>query len=281
MKLAPYMTVNGKVSTQSFPSIGEALNVLQHKPEGWKQGSFSLRSEDIDPSFFGRETFAEALVLARTGWAEGLKLVQEARKRIDIPVGLRGDSMSVLMADEGDEVLVDRFLDGEDDHWLSFSMREQPRGRIARIRSNFGCSSSFTTDQIKHRGAFVAALVDAMESAGIRCEVVACKRSDGEVSGYAHRIEFLLKKAEDPVDPDKLAFWLVHPAVLRRLGFRSVEMSPFRQQIGSGYGHSTDFKTGGEDEIYIPKMYSSSGEQKIVEAAIKEALKWIEVDPAN
>jgi hypothetical protein len=242
------------------------------------QTSSRDESKEVSP-WTGASYFADAERLAAVGWPEGLARIDSARALVKLPDAPDAYRMEPSYSEEGDEVCVSRFLSGEADHWIAFPMQQTTaRGRIARIRANVVASGSFTPEQLMRRGAFTAALVDAMESAGIRCEVVACMATEAPDRKSSYRYTVTLKRAEDALELDRLAFWLVHPAAFRRLGFRLIEQSEFmgaRLANGESYGYPAEFAKS-EDEIYLPGMKSGSGEEAIMRAAIAAAKEWLE-----
>lgn len=273
-------TKNGarKISAHDFGSVEQMLSAIESATAPRRPGGAYEEDRRSNP-WRGTATFEEAARLAAHGWPEGLERIAKARALIKLPIAPEAYQITPAFADEGDEVAVDRFLEGEADHWLSFPVRQTTaRGRIARIRANIGASSSFSADQLMTRGAFIAALVDAMETAGIRCEVVACMQVESSDGHAGHRITVTLKRAEDPAEMDRLAFWLVNPSAMRRFFIRLIEMSPhYSTHIGDTCGAPVEFPKE-DGEIYLPCMRSASGEESVKRAAIAAALQWIEAD---
>jgi len=109
---------------------------------------------------------------------------------------------------------------------------------IVRIAVNVVCSSWVEPEDIINRGAAVVALIDKIQSEGQRVElVVFChiesRRNDRIIMAVT------VKRPEEPIDMDRVAFALAHPSMLRRCFFRVVEcICPYYL---SGYGHCDHF----------------------------------------
>jgi hypothetical protein len=241
----------------------------------------------------GARDWHTARNLAVHGWPDGLAQVAEAKKLVKIPTALHAPQIVPRFSEEGDEVSVDRYLANEPDHWLDFPVQPTPqRGRICRVILSACASASFAPEQLIRRGAVAAALIDALESAGVRCEVstiatmsVEEPAEDGQARGfgvpqsenYIASDAIILKRPEDPLDLERLVFWLAHPSALRRMFFRSLEdrdpgtFAYFR----SNYGKPADLPPP-PDSIMIGSMFSTSGAETQLDRAIAAAAAWIE-----
>jgi hypothetical protein len=143
------------------------------------------------------------------------------------------------------------------------SVSEDDRRTRPTFRLVFNYAYSGSTDHraIEYYGAALAATIDAWESQGARCEIVALYPFAAETNGRPKAsITITLKRAADPLDLDRLAFATMHPAFLRRIGFALVDRrnAPlFARYWQSGtYGNVTN-RTMPEDldgpqSLYIP-----------------------------
>jgi hypothetical protein len=94
-----------------------------------------------------------------------------------------------------------------------------------------------STDDIEAVGASVLAVVERLRTAGVSSEVWAVFSQRGGATRYQLRVR--VQEAGRPVDLDRLAFWLTHPAALRRIAFAIEEMEP--TEVVNAVG----FKRGG------------------------------------
>lgn len=193
--------------------------------------------------------WAGTLELAKRGWPEGLKRIQKAAELLKLPVGEKSYEPRQVLAVSGDEVDVGLYLSGEPECMHDYEMLETPSfGKVAKIIVNLSASWQVSAETMFQRGAAAVLLIDALEQSGIRCEVWAlpkCSSNKGESVKRGSRKESLVvhvcvKQADDPVELDRLAFMLAHPAAFRRLGFRMMEQEPAKSWAGrnthTGYG---------------------------------------------
>jgi len=93
---------------------------------------------------------------------------------------------------------------------------------IVRIAVNIVCSGWVDPQDIINRGAAVVALIDKVQSEGQRVELVAFCHIEGRGNDRL-LMSVTVKRPEEPVDMDRIAFALAHPSMLRRCAFRVVE----------------------------------------------------------
>lgn len=101
----------------------------------------------------------------------------------------------------------------------------------------------------------VLSYVEGLEGAGFRCEitVIFCSDMDGQ-SGQSTTV--LVKRAEEPIEPDRMAFVMTHPAVFRRLCFGVFESTDGLANLlrRNAYGYSRNPKADDVEpgQIIIP-----------------------------
>jgi len=169
-----------------------------------------------------------------------------ARELVTMPEGVASLVPVPQIAEEGDEVMIDRYLDGESDCWLAFPMAETPqRGCVVSVWVHVSGGADISQDVFAARGAAALALIDALENAGFRAEVTMTGRSVTDERIFDFRA--IIKRAEDSLDLDRMAFCLMSPAVQRRLLFRLREKSDAPTHwISNAMGASQNLRT---DEI--------------------------------
>jgi hypothetical protein len=186
------------------------------------------RTPSIDSVFaasFGQfASFDETTDRARQGWPEGLARLQSVAALADMPQGIASLIPSPVFAEEGDEVAVDRYLDNEADCWVSFPTVPTPaRGRVVSVIVHCGGNSQVSAEAWTNRGAAALSLIDALEQAGFRAEVTIATMS--QTNERTFQFSCLLKRAEDPLELDRMAFFLMSSSVQRRFLFRLRETS--------------------------------------------------------
>ena len=109
---------------------------------------------------------------------------------------------------------------------------------IVRIAVNVVCSAWVDPQDIINRGAAVVALVDKIQSEGQRVELIAFCHITGH-NDDRYIMSVTVKRPEEPIDMDRVAFALAHPSMLRRCFFRVIEwLCPYYL---SGYGYCDHF----------------------------------------
>jgi hypothetical protein len=191
-------------------------------------------SSHSDHGIYGRHSWAfgmgfrAAVETAMHGWPEG---AAKARKLLDsIPdLAPQESYASATYYDvQGSYVDVGEYSRGVPECMVDF--REDKRtARFARIVVSGFYSAAIKAETVMARGVTIAAIVDALETRGIRCSVVHVVR--GRVD-WETRVT--LKHETEPLNLDVLAFALAHPATFRRLHFGAQELEPTDVQRENG-----------------------------------------------
>lgn len=224
------------------------------------------RSRDLGrASWSGTGTWAEAVELARHGWADGAAAIKrEADKMADL-VRPKGRQLEAAYSVVGPGVLdMGRYVQGHPEPWIAWQeserVAETPGRGVLRIAVNIGASGQESTVSMFTRGATVAALVDALEIDGYRCEVSICSyNTDKAQNRAAILMTATVKAADQPLEMETLAFALAHPASQRRINFGVREHAPSDVRTAMGitrtgvYGYSRDlpYSVRGEFDIYV------------------------------
>lgn len=183
-------------------------------------------SRKHDPDL-GTPTWEEAVRLAETGWSEGRnRLVQQTGvEAYQVAASARGWIYDYAGAHPD----VPRFLGGDLDCMVDYQpdyLRFRPIVRIVVSPITF---SDVSQSNIKNWGAALVSWIDELERSGRRVEItwLSCSQPswvyDDEKlinrGGPRVAISFRLKDADQPVELDRLAFWIMHPAAQRRMQF--------------------------------------------------------------
>tara|TARA_R110002020_G_scaffold265840_1_gene480630 strand:+ start:62 stop:919 length:858 start_codon:yes stop_codon:yes gene_type:complete len=225
----------------------------------------------------------ETLRLARDGWAKGLKRITDKRELLEIPESSdKSIQPQPIPAQAGDEVDVGLYLSGEPECMIEYQPEIIPSfGKVARIIVNLTSSCNVKAETYFQRGAAASLLVDALENCGIRCEVWGVFA----YGGYGRRNNLInshwwvpVKAADEPLEMDRLAFLLAHPATFRRLSFRLIEQLPrkqFKDNHESGYGSCMEIPTEereADGTIYFDRQHSGYRTPEEMQKAIDDTL---------
>ena len=127
-------------------------------------------------------------------------------------------------------------------------------------------------DQIEKEGIKALQLIQTLEGRGYRVKLnlYFCSRIYQE----AQLLKITLKKPEERLSVSKLAFPIVHPSMLRRIGLRVIETNPLLTQRGfiDGYGTPAGHfckELVEKNEIVIPNFLPEDIEKYINTLALK------------
>lgn len=204
----------------------ECTNNDQLRPSSREEGSF-----------YGTETFGDAVKLAINGWAEGLQELQYGVKKnkfIDAP----SNKFCMYNDVTGSFVDIDKYIRGEPECMLEFECVSEPR--FATIFVSGGVSGCVGHETIISRGRKILEVIDALEQNNIRTKVI---QVFGTNSGDGTElITVVCKDCQNRLDVEALNFALCHPAQVRRFEFSVCERAPveWRKKMGyfegAGYG---------------------------------------------
>ena len=274
----------------TFNSFDEFLAKVQEpdNPKG-KFKQHASASEGRSHSWDLGAGWEGAIRMANEGWPEGLKKMQAMSSLLELPSGSRSYEPQPVLALAGDEVDIGLYLSGEPECMIDWETRETPSfGKVVTIYCHLTGNCNVSADALFRRGSVAYLIIDALESCGIRCEVWGLpkcskkhrKRATTTDPDFLAKV--LLKEADAPIEPDRMAYMLGHPAVFRRLGFRLWELDP--QAKGQSYGYTVDPPASildNEDVIFLGSAHTNyQTDTEVVEAAKQIAAKYITEDVA-
>ena len=222
-------------------------------------------SKTGDKSFTGTDTFDEAVHLAVNGWDEGRsELAQSAEFASALVQQI--DQPTWEFAPSGAMPHIPAAAAGVPDNMMTLYENDTNRKMpIVTMYVDIGATWNTTTEAMIRRGGAIVALVDQIEASGKRVQIVATSATethgvefDGvNTSKLIHKIT--IKEAGEHLDIDRVAFATAHPAMLRRIWFRLVEIHA--DGIVSGYGNVGKLKAEDieSNAMYVPPMYGDDG----------------------
>ena len=205
--------------------------------------------------FTGVNTFAEALELAHKGWSEGTAHIKKLSANLVERVTREVSQDAIQFDVTGMDYDVGTYLMGAPEHWYSME-KQAGEGKVVRIIHNINASAGVDKAVITAKGAAIVALVECLELARVRVEVVVVSTT-GEWSEESYRLSTFVtvKQASQPLDIDMMAFAIAHPASLRRIMFGVWEGSErFMRDYHYGYGSVSP----------VPKFYAKHGDGTII-----------------
>jgi len=237
--------------------------------EFWKfsmQDSRAYRKESrvAVNSWSGGTSWEQAKQLAINGWKEGLEEVEKYRAQLAPFITDKILRPLQVYSVSGYNVDVGAFLSNDPECFISrvYEERNYP-GKIFKIVCSISFSAAIQPETIIQRGAMICALVDALEFAGHRAEVI-CNFSAARDQYYRDgrnkeqgwfEVDVKVKPSDQPVELSSLAFCLAHPSMLRRIVFSIAEIVGWSDYV-SNYGYPS--KATDRGDIYIEEIFSGT-----------------------
>lgn len=215
----------GKTIVQSFRSITELLNFIESAPlnEVYKNSNVKdLPSHEESQhrfSFTGTQSFEEAKNLLKFGWSEmahKLNVKLQASKRISATDKTVRNTYDVV----GFQASVPRYLQGIPTNMINKKqiMKKQP---VVTIIKSIGYNAFVSKEEIQEQSIKALQIIQRIEESGIRVNLdIAWYRTSGK-QNLLTRVR--IKSANERLNISKMAFPLVHPSMLRRIGFAQTE----------------------------------------------------------
>ncbi len=241
------------------------------KEHGWSnqsEGGFCSRTV-TERLWSGTSNFDEACQLALRGWPEGREHAERYLIAIESIIGMKTFMPTPEFSVHGGGVDVGRFMGSDPECMVSRKPEERDApSRIVTIVFNAAISGSESPEVLIQKGAVACAMIDKIESLGLRVECHVTAGSIGQTKDGARKIElsYLLKKAEEPLELDRIIFALAHPAAFRRLMFSLYEHAGVWEFDRHGYGRPCATSLKGDIIIREICTYGSTPE---------DAVKWI------
>ena len=197
--------------------------------------------------------FEKAAELAEFGWREHIADVEAYLHKVkDVLRESWGTELDVC----GEAVDIGAFLEGVPECMLSFSV---PQTKAVRIVAAITARCDADAPRLLNRGIAIAAAVYALQCTGTPVSLVVGDWVSEGSNRFRNTVE--VNPYGDYIDAGRIAFWLAHPAALRRCMFRFQEQEPdnvrrtFGFHSGGGYGKPTDPPPNSEElegVVYIP-----------------------------
>ena len=241
-----------RVSTDHM-NLSEAIERLDSRRRPRRDDLASERNEN-DESWDLNTDYALAAKFAEFGWQEKADTLDNYMARIE---RLVDGGWSTHWDVSGECVDVGRYLAGEPECMLNFNL---PRIRSVELYANISARCSADAPRLFNRGIAIASAVYALQSSGVAVSLKVGEWVDNR-SNSLHETSIEINNFAQYIDPARLAFWLAHPAALRRCIFRYNEQQPkkIRDELGfhsgGGYGRPRDSgaeKLKADGVVYFP-----------------------------
>lgn len=224
----------------------------------------------------GGLSWLQAKAMAYSGWHEGMEQVEKFRASFFPKIASKVLRPIQVYDMAGYQVDVGAYLANQPEAFINrqYEERNYP-GKIYKLVSSISFSASIKPETIIQRGAMICALIDAIEFAGHRVEVIcndaSCNYDDEHYRKGKYKedgwfeVSVCVKKASQPLEMTDLAFCLAHPAMLRRMMFSCAELEGWSDYT-SNYGYPAEATDKGD--IYLQEIFSGT-------VPDEEAITWV------
>jgi hypothetical protein len=171
--------------------------------------------------FSGTATWYEAVLLARYGWPDGIRKIAGG---LDLKIAGSHDPVPEFHYDyAGAFPEVPRAVSGDPESMVTILPTRRTQRPVLRLAVSMIAPATVPPGNITNWGAALVGWIDELEAQNVRAEVTWISVSDNSwwshdgTEGPMFVAQMLLKEADQPLDIDRIAFWLMHPAAHRRI----------------------------------------------------------------
>lgn len=217
-----------KTLTREFSTAGEFLAFASGGSAIAEPQRVSRETKSKKPGFFEFDGWENALDAAKHGWKAGADKITALSNRISTVAGAKMLRPEYRLETQGMFVDVAEFLTGSPECFWAESEPIEAQGFGRKFTTiDVACSViwNVSQDEVFMRGSALCALIDLLESAGIRTSVnvvYACGNSSDRKNVFTLSVS--VKRADEPLDRDSIAFWLACPDANRRMVFSAYEV---------------------------------------------------------
>lgn len=214
-------------------------------------------------------SFEEAVDFATNGWPAGLKAVNELKVRLDeaIPPSITWKKETQFRQVGPGRIHMGRYLQDHQKPWMARVSTERLEiarsGRIVVLNYNVAASAMSTSEGIMKRGAAVCSLIDQLEQTGRRVEVILHYYTIDNPGTLD--VKVYAKRAQDPLDMERIVFALANDAVQRRFGFA------IKEQYGIPLSNPRTMNEPDSLEIPAPSFFEGYQDTDVI-AWLKQVL---------
>jgi hypothetical protein len=234
------------VMLENFKNINQMAAALNSRPVNRVfKGKTNLASQEKTSgydSFYGTaESFENALEFLEGGYFEPMERMK--REVLKISKKDQAERPRTYNHIVGGAVNVANALQGRPDSMIFREKRAQKEKTI-HLLYGFSAAAKESASSLERGGVNFISLVNSLEKQGyrVKIDIIKCTTSTQTVSGFICNV----KEYNQRTNLLKLCFPLVHPSMLRRVGFRQLETQPelTDSSFVSGYGQTLIVRLG-------------------------------------
>ena len=255
-----------KTDKVTFESFGDFVSFAETRtlPVG---GVTHSRDNTSSGTWDLNANFDATVQLAKFGWPDGANRVKALAGKLTTNLSHLIEMPVISYDVMGENFDAGVFCEGKPECFFDIHSQIEEftgTGKIVRLVFNSTASCGISAQVMAAKGAMICALIQCLEIAGIRVEVILTFATRGQKT---YGVEVPIKDADQNLDLDRLVFSLAHPACFRRLGFSVLESSEtFAKDCGGSYGCPTSVDT--PCDIKVPESSWSDSQWLSEDTAI-------------
>lgn len=220
-----------------FDNIVELVRYCKNTPNSSVMKSQNSSHNTGNAGWNGTSSYEEAERLITEGWQDGFKKLADNLRDRNVDEEIQNKRFTPKTDIVGFTPCVPHLLVGRPDTMHNAELHPK-KFKIVDIVSNVSASASTSVDEIVKRGIVIVNYINQLEMAGYRCNlhVAELAKEDDEQTLYLTKI----KDSTESISIKRIAFPLIHPAMLRRFYFKVLETLPVNSDWCYGYGRPTD-----------------------------------------
>jgi hypothetical protein len=241
------------VINENFKSLELLIDTMEERKENKVFTNRDLSSQRIDENeWHGTRTYKESMEIIKAGYIDPL----DKMKKAILKIGENENHKRPTMKNDvmGYVPHVPNMLMGLPQTMIN-KERVPKKNKMIHLTYSFCVDMSVKTEQMIQGGITFISLVNSLEKQGYRVKIDAIFTSI--TSKTISSVVVNLKEYGQKLNLLKLAFPLVHPAMLRRIAFKWLETVPnlTDNEYNNGYGRPLGSTMGnrGQDELRILK----------------------------
>lgn len=207
------------------------------------------------------------------GWKAGSAKMTDSVGEISAP-RVQSIRRRKVWKDDGDEIDIHRVYAGDLERAWESSERYLTSGqsRNARLWCQMGFTANYEPDQFFWRGAVACVMVDALENAGYRVEIMGYHASVGTFSSGAvdWYTRVPIKGFMEPLDIPRVAAVTAHAGFFRSVIFGAMGAAPLKVSAGLGSTNHQRPEFVEEGDILVSNIYDENGARAYLEEAMKK-----------
>lgn len=253
---------------KDFPSMHAVIDWCDTMPDWEAAHGFEAQSKTGTREFTGTADWKEAVDLALYGWPKGGARIRHYAQSFFEDISSKiAQSDFVRGIEPGVGIDIGAYCAGEPEVWIQEHVRhvDGVGNRVLSVAYNISADVSVPRSVITQRGALAVAMVQALETAGFSVELSVVSGAGVLCGKPKHAFHFdyaiRVKDSDQPINVDRVAFAIMHPSMLRRIGFAITErmMAPDRfasNMYSQGYGTPANLTWKDyRGDVYLGPMY--------------------------